>query len=111
MRRLRPLPILALAALVSCSAGQDPVDSRVVARPGTAPVIDGVIDHGEWADAARIEVDSVKTIYLKHDRENLYIALNGDGGNLYFLKNDRIHILHASWSLTRIVTMALVRRR
>ncbi|MBU1948271.1 MAG: hypothetical protein KJ927_06135, partial [Candidatus Eisenbacteria bacterium] len=66
---------------------------------GATPTIDGIFQDGEWADANTIVLDSTKTIHLKHDKENLYIALDGDGGNIYVLKDDLITILHASFSL------------
>lgn len=91
--------LFVLLHLLSCGVEGDGEDSNIVARIGAAPVIDGVIEEGEWEDATRVRVDSTKTVYFKHDRENLYIALDGDGGNLYFNREGRIWVLHASWSL------------
>ena len=95
--------ILALSLLIvtalSCKNINDKNISKTIARFGTTPRIDGILGEGEWDDAETIQLDSTKTIYLKHDNVNLYFALNGDGGNLYFLKDERIHVLHASFSL------------
>jgi hypothetical protein len=97
--------VFLLSALVLhtiCSCGNEGVSdpSNVVADFGRTPKIDGVIEEGEWDDANRVELDSTKTIFLKHDETNLYFAFNAaDGGNLYFLKNNKIEILHSSFSL------------
>jgi hypothetical protein len=93
------IPLLSLVLVSSCARPQDRVASKVIAGFGSTPLIDGVIGAREWSDATRITLDSTKTVYLKRDQDNLYVALNGDGGNLYFLKGDRIYVLHASWSL------------
>ena len=79
------------------AASQAP--ERLTAGPGTAPTIDGVFAPGEWDDAARFDLGGGKYIRLKHDGKHLYIAFNGDGGNIYLEKGEGFHVLHASFSL------------
>jgi hypothetical protein len=90
MKRPTLFLLLVLITGLSCTSAEDRDTSKVIAGLGTSPTIDGVLEEGEWVDAHQIYLDSTKTIFLKHDKKNLYIALNGDGGNLYFLKDDRI---------------------
>ena len=70
-----------------------------VARCGKPPIIDGVFDEGEWNDANYIPIGETKKIRLKHDNKHLYLALDGDGGNIYLNKDDKVYVFHASFSL------------
>ena len=42
---------------------------------------------------------AASTLRLKHDGKHLYIAFNGDGGNIYLEKGEGFHVLHPSFSL------------
>ena len=68
----------------------------VIARPGTAPTIDGVIEPGEWADAAIVRVGDIEQFRIKHDGVNLYFAVRAGGGDVRFNTGTGLRILH--WS-------------
>jgi hypothetical protein len=70
--------------------------SGPIARFGTAPSIDGEFTDGEWDDASVVLTGKDQRFRIKHDSSNLYIALDGGGGNLWFNKDDGLHVLH--WS-------------
>ncbi len=100
----RQLSILTLILICFfCSLGCSTVDERVpsgpVARFGTAPMIDGIFDEGEWDDAGIIQAGEYQQFRIKHDSTNLYFAMIGDGGNLFFDKGKELHVLHASAQL------------
>lgn len=80
----------------SCSKINKP---EYTAEFGSTPTVNGIFADGEWDDANIIKIDSMKSIRLKHDNENIYFALDGDGGNIYFLRENKMTVLHASFSL------------
>ena len=88
---------VSLTVLPTTTIPQAP--ARLTADPGTAPTIDGIFAPGEWDDAARFDLGGGKFVRLKHDGKHLYIAFNGDGGNIYLEKGEGFHVLHASFSL------------
>lgn len=79
--------------------GMNPPPPEVEAPRGSAPTIDGVFAEGEWTDAATLELTATKKILLKHDGENLYVALDAPGGDLYFHSGNLVRQLHASFGL------------
>lgn len=87
------------AAVICCSGGSGGEPAKISVNRGAAPVIDGVFGEGEWSDARLIVPDSAKTIFLKHDGTNLYVAMNGDISNIYVAKENKLYVLHASYSL------------
>lgn len=101
MKRTLFLLFLAAVVVCSCAGGGERSSTKITARLGTAPLIDGIFEEGEWDDANVVVPDTAKAIYLKHDRNNLYVAVNGDGGNIYVVKGDKLYVLHASFSLGR----------
>ena len=66
---------------------------------GSTPIIDGVFEEGEWDDAEVIQAGEYRQFRIKHDRKNLYFALVGGGGDLWFKKDTVLHILHSSAQL------------
>jgi hypothetical protein len=81
--------------------GITPPAPELTVRPGATPVIDGVFSPGEWDDAGEIELGVTRKMWLKHDGTHLYLAFSANGGNVYVHRDDRVHILHASYSLGR----------
>jgi hypothetical protein len=79
--------------------GMQQPPSKVEAARGSTPRIDGVFGRGEWSDATTLELSATKKILLKHDGENLYVALDVAGGDLYFQLGERVHQLHSSFAL------------
>jgi hypothetical protein len=79
--------------------GMEPPPSAVEARRGSTPRIDGVFAKGEWEDATTLELSATKKILLKHDGENLYVAIETPGADLFFNLDNRVHQLHASAAL------------
>jgi len=70
--------------------------SGPIARFGTTPTINGEFEDGEWDDAEIVRIGENQQFRIKHDSTNLYIALNAGGGNLWFNKDEGLHVLH--WS-------------
>lgn len=79
--------------------GMDPPPPEVTAPRGSAPRIDGFFGETEWADAATLELSATKKVLLKHDGQNLYVALDAPGGDLFFHSGDRVRQLHSSFAL------------
>ncbi len=73
--------------------------SGPIARFGSAPTIDGVFEEGEWDDAEVVRAGEYQRFRIKHDGKNLYFALVGGGGDLWFNKDAGLHILHSSSQL------------
>jgi len=88
-----------LVCLIGCSAVPEEVPSGPIARLGTTPRIDGVFEDGEWDDAEIVEAGEYQQFRVKHDGTNLYLAVVGDGGDLWFNKNTGLQVLHASAQL------------
>ncbi|MCW5964883.1 MAG: hypothetical protein KIT83_12665 [Bryobacterales bacterium] len=109
MRGLALLPLLALAGAAGASAS-DPVTLPAVRQPhmdawlGRAPVVDGVVEAGEYADATPIEgvngwvAQFSPTIdpkdlslrgFVKHDGEQLYFAFVVTDDVLYGIDTPR----------------------
>lgn len=96
MKRLLTMLGSVFVVFVGCSTDNEEAPSGPVAGFGTAPIIDGVFDIGEWDDAEIVPVGENQQFRIKHDSTNLYIALNAGGGNLWFDKDDGLQVLH--WS-------------
>jgi hypothetical protein len=79
--------------------GMDSPRAEVTAPRGSVPRIDGVFAQGEWADAAILELGATKKVLLKHDDDNLYVALDAPGGDLFFHTTDRVRQIHSSFAL------------
>jgi hypothetical protein len=99
MKRQLPLLSLALVCLLGCTAVSEAEPSGPIARFGSTPTIDGVFGDGEWDDAEVVQAGKHQQFWLKHDGTNLYLALVGDGGNLWFDRDTGLHVLHASAQL------------
>lgn len=80
----------------ACSSGQKTEPNGPIAGFGSTPTIDGVFEDGEWDDAEVVHTGKNQQFRLKHDHVNLYLALDAGGGNLWFDKEDGLHVLH--WS-------------
>ena len=53
---------------------------EIAVPEGTIPAIDGVIGRDEWDDALKLQGDPPwRTLYLKHDNENLYAGFEATG--------------------------------
>jgi hypothetical protein len=85
-----------LVFLLGCSEVPVQEPSGPIARFGTAPTINGEFEVGEWDDAEIVRIGENQQFRIKHDSTNLYIALNAGGGNLWFNKDEGLHVLH--WS-------------
>jgi len=85
-----------LVFLLGCSEAPVQEPSGPIARFGTAPTINGEFEVGEWDDAEIVRIGENQQFRIKHDSANLYIALNAGGGNLWFNKDEGLHVLH--WS-------------
>ncbi|MHC4362415.1 MAG: hypothetical protein ACYSTZ_06275 [Planctomycetota bacterium] len=86
--------------VLACKAPEGCVEpSGPIARSGSTPTIDGVFEDGEWDDAEVVQAGKYQQFRLKHDSTNLYFAVVGDGGNLWFNKDKGLHVLHASAQL------------
>jgi len=96
MRMILSILSLVLFCFLGCSSTPEVEPSGPIARFGTTPTIDGVFDEGEWDDATIVLVDSNQQFRIKYDSINLYFAIDAGGGNLWFNKDEGLHVLH--WS-------------
>lgn len=96
MRMQWPLLSLFLPCLLGCSPGSEEEPSGPIARLGTTPTIDGVLEPGEWDDAEIVTVGTVEQFRIKHDGVNLYFGLRAGGGDLRFNTETGLRVLH--WS-------------
>jgi hypothetical protein len=103
MRKPR-LSILTLILLCSwgCPSAPEKEPSGPIARFGVTPTIDGGFGDGEWDDAAVVQAAEYAQFRIKHDGKNLYLALAGDMGNLWFSKETGLHVLHKSAQLASV---------
>lgn len=97
------LTVLVLIFSRQLAAGEQSVIKVPV---GSQVLIDGKIDKWEWIDAEQIDFAGVGAIYLKRDKNYLYIAVRTEkpeaaSVDLYFDKGDRNSLLdfHASAKL------------
>jgi hypothetical protein len=58
-----------------------------------------VFEDGEWDDAEVVQAGEYQRFRIKHDGNNLYFAVFGGGGDLWFNKDTGLHILHSSGRL------------
>jgi hypothetical protein len=91
-----------LFTTMSCFPIRSDGQVSLIARFGTTPTIDGVFEEGEWNDAEIVQAGKYQQFRLKHDNKNLYFALVGDGGNLWFNKDTGLHVLHSSAQLASV---------
>ena len=90
---------LILVCFLACSPAREAEPSGPVARLGSTPTIDGVFGDGEWDDAEVVQAGEYQRFRIKHDGTNLYFALVGCGGDLWFNKDAGLQILHSSAQL------------
>lgn len=90
---------LVLVCLWGCTSNREVEPPGPIARFGSTPTIDGVFEDGEWEDAEAVQAGKYQQFRIKHDSINLYFALVGDGGDLWFNKDTGLHILHSSGQL------------
>jgi hypothetical protein len=90
-----------LDRLKAAHMGMETPPSNIVALRGSTPRIDGVFSEGEWEDAEIVELTATKKMFVKHDGEHLFLALNSVGGNVFFHRGEQVQILHASFALGR----------
>lgn len=79
--------------------GMEAPPSELAAPRGSTPKIDGIFAEGEWDDARVLELSATKKLLFKHDGENLYVALDAPGGDLFFHSEDRVCQIHSSFAL------------
>jgi len=96
MRMSFPTSIVLLACTIGCSPGSEAEPGGPIARFGTVPTIDGVIEPGEWDDADPVPSGGIEQFRVKHDGTNLYFALRAGGGDIRFNTKTGLLILH--WS-------------
>lgn len=96
MKRHLSLLSLILLCFLGCASAPEVEPTRPIARFGTTPIINGEFAEGEWDDADIVRTGENQQFRIKHDSTNLYIALNAGGGNLWFNKDEGLHVLH--WS-------------
>ena len=85
-----------LVCLSACSCTREVEPSGPIARWGSTPIIDGVIDSGEWDDAGIVRAGTTEQFRIKHDGVNLYVAVRAGGGELRFNTDKGLRVLH--WS-------------
>jgi|GEM_PF-1899426 len=90
---------LVLVYFLGCASNHEVEPPGPIARFGSAPTIDGVFEEGEWDDAEVVQAGEYQRFRIKHDGKNLYFALVGGGGDLWFNKDAGLHILHSSSQL------------
>ena len=69
---------------------------------GSAPTIDGIVEPGEWAEAATVAMSNDDTLHWMQDDHTLYMALEGTelgAVNLVIATDDELWILHSSAAL------------
>jgi len=77
---------------------------RLTMPAGTAPVLDGIVGAGEWADSLVLSLANDAFLYAKHADGSLYLGVKAQTGsqvvgNIYIARDDTIEILHASHAL------------
>jgi hypothetical protein len=91
------------ALLFSSSHSRGALHGQPVHVPAhAAPVIDGRLSSGEWAEAARYELSNGTELWFQHDDRYLYVALRGQRtmlGSLCVSHGDSVRVLHASMAL------------
>ena len=96
MARCTLLLSLVVVCLLGCSRAPLEEPTGPIARFGTAPTIDGEFKAGEWDDAAVATTGENLRLRVKHDSTNLYLGIDGGGGNLWFNTDSGLLVLH--WS-------------
>ena len=94
------VPILVIC--MGCGLVSHADDKTPTAPFGTIPTIDGTFANGEWDDAAVVQVKGGWCFRLKHDGTNLYLGLDGAGGNIWLDEGDSLRVLHASFALNEV---------
>ncbi len=102
MRKYLPILSLALACIFGCTSVHEEEPAGPIARFGTTPTIDGVLEDGEWDDAEIVKVGTVEQFRMKHDGANLYFAINAGGGDIRFNTDTGLRVLHWSAQLGSI---------
>ena len=85
-----------LLCFLACSSTREVEPTGPIARLGSTPTIDGVFAPGEWDDAEVVRADTVEQFRIKHDGNNLYLAVRAGGGNILFDTDSGVRVLH--WS-------------
>lgn len=79
------------------------ISERSVTVPAAAaPVIDGVINPGEWDGATTVAMSNDDTVYWQHTDASLYVAIDGEklgAVNLVLATADDLWVLHSSAAL------------
>jgi hypothetical protein len=88
-----------LVCIMACSSSRETEPTGLIARFGSTPTIDGVFAPGEWDDAEIARADTVEQFRVKHDGENLYLAVRAGGGDLVFNTAAGVRVLHWSGQL------------
>ena len=100
--------VLVLAVFVASAAGANPIE----VPKGSGVDVDGVVGDDEWADAAHFVVEGSASVLLKSDGESLLLAYRGfpkgafGFGCVFVLRDDAVHVLHASAQLGSAVYRA-----
>ena len=90
---------LVLVCILGCTSNREVEPTGPIAGFGSTPTINGVFEDGEWDDAEVVQAGEYQRFRIKHDGNNLYFAVVGGGGDLWFNKDTGLHILHSSSQL------------
>ena len=94
--------MVAIGFMVSVLALATPSDLDVLIPLGSACVLDGVLDEGEWDDALTVVLDDSTTLFMKHADGLLYLGIRAPDmgvGNLFIVRDEEVWILHSSAAL------------
>lgn len=98
MKLVRMLTVPAWILLAGCSPDAQAPPGPLAGR-GSAPLIDGVFEEGEWDDAAVVRDGARELFRVKHDGTNVYFAVRAGGGELGFDTDGGLRVLHWSGQL------------
>jgi hypothetical protein len=77
-------------------------DSEVQAPKGAPPVIDGVVNEAEWADAATRRLSDGTAIRFRHDGRHLFLGITSTRrrfASVCIADRDTVRVFHASAAL------------
>ena len=97
---------LAVGFRCAASAGETPATAGLVVDVplGSSPVLDGILEPGEWAGALQDKLSDGSELFLMHDGEYLYVGIRasakGSGvGSICIDRGEQVAILHSSAAL------------
>ena len=94
--------VVAIGFMVSVLALATASDLDVLIPLGSACVLDGVLEEGEWNDALVVLLDDSITLFMKHAGGLLYLGIRAPDmgvGNLFIVRDGEVWVLHSSAAL------------